>query len=79
MVKGFYECGSTLYKCMTFADFKIHLGNIKSLSEAHKSLLFIIDEHNDDVYLDNNITASEIQCKWYEFGCKKRKLKELGE
>ena len=43
---GIYECGSELYKCITYQDEAILKINIKSLLEAHKSTLFLIDEHN---------------------------------
>jgi hypothetical protein len=51
MIRGFYECGSKIHKCMSFEDYKRHSGNDYRLEQAHKALIEIIDSMN--MYYDS--------------------------
>lgn len=77
--KGFYQCGSNLYICITFEDYETHLNNIKNLSNTHKGLVTIIKDHNHDEEIQENIIADDIHCGFFDFKCKKKKNRMNGQ
>lgn len=76
---GIYDCDSDLFKCITYHDEAVLKINIKSLFEAHQSLVNLIKEHNRDQRIQQNIAPSEIKCKFFDFKCKKEKNKLEGQ
>lgn len=52
MQAGFYHCESHIHLCMSYEDLKIHLENIKLLSEAHKSCVTLVKDHNHEIDLN---------------------------
>lgn len=76
---GIYDCESELFKCITYHDEGILRININSLLEAHQSLIYLIEEHNRDQRMKENIMPEEIECGFFDFKCKKRKNKLMGQ